>query len=143
MGAPTVLVGWDGSEHAEHALAWAARYARQTGGGLVLVHVVPPSALQPAASGLSPDLVEDERGAHEAALQDELRDAARRYELDAAIELIPSPFPAEALLEAAQRHDASLMCLGARGKGAVATLLLGSVADRVARHSELPVVLVR
>jgi nucleotide-binding universal stress UspA family protein len=142
MGA-TILVGWDGSEHAEHALAWAAQHARQTGGWLVLVHVVHPGALQPAASGLSPDLVEDQRGAMESALQDELRDAARRHDPEAVIEVIPASSPAEALLEAAVRHDASLLCLGARGKGAVARLLLGSVADQIARRSEIPVVLVR
>jgi nucleotide-binding universal stress UspA family protein len=128
-GAPTLLVGWDGSEHAEHALAWAASHARRTGGWTVLVHVVSPS--------------EDLSAERARALQDELRDAARRHELEAQLEVVVASSPAEALLLAARRHDASMVCLGARGKGAVAGLLLGSVAERLAGHSELPVVLIR
>jgi nucleotide-binding universal stress UspA family protein len=47
-----------------------------------------------------------------------------------------------ALVEEAASWPADLVVLGARGRGAVERLLLGSVADGVARRTTIPVLLV-
>jgi nucleotide-binding universal stress UspA family protein len=49
--------------------------------------------------------------------------------------------PATILLEAAE--SASLLVMGARGRGAISSLLLGSVSHAVARQAHCPVVIVR
>ena len=53
----------------------------------------------------------------------------------------PHRQPAPRLLEVAE--DAALVVLGNRGRGGFASLLLGSVSQRVATHAPCPVVIVR
>jgi nucleotide-binding universal stress UspA family protein len=50
--------------------------------------------------------------------------------------------PAEQLLALAQRVGADLMVLGARSRGALNRVLLGSVATAVSERSKIPVLLV-
>jgi nucleotide-binding universal stress UspA family protein len=51
--------------------------------------------------------------------------------------------PADEIIELAHRHKADLVVTGAKGKGAVARLLLGSVSTRLIQHSRCSVLLVR
>jgi len=51
--------------------------------------------------------------------------------------------PAEAILDAAKRHDASVIVLGWRGHGAFERLLAGSVSRAVASRAPCPVLVAR
>jgi len=51
--------------------------------------------------------------------------------------------PAEEILRAAEQEPADLIVLGSRGLSAIAQLILGSVATRVARHAPCSVLIVR
>jgi len=48
---------------------------------------------------------------------------------------------ARALLNAAEAHDATMLCLGLSGKGRMARLLEGDVPARVVRTAQIPVLL--
>jgi len=50
--------------------------------------------------------------------------------------------PWRTILDVAEEIDASLIVLGARGLGAVQSLLLGSVSNAVVHHSQRPVLVV-
>jgi nucleotide-binding universal stress UspA family protein len=54
-----------------------------------------------------------------------------------------SPSPASAIVDYANGHGIDLIVLGTHGRGAVAHMLLGSVAERVARTATCPVLVVR
>jgi nucleotide-binding universal stress UspA family protein len=51
--------------------------------------------------------------------------------------------PAREIVEHAKRCGADLVCMGTHGRGGLNRLLLGSVAERVVRASEVPVLTVR
>ncbi len=51
--------------------------------------------------------------------------------------------PAAEIVQAAEEHRTDLIVLGSHGRSAVARFLLGSVAERVARHAPCSVLLVR
>lgn len=51
--------------------------------------------------------------------------------------------PAHEIVEYADRSDADVICMGTHGRGGINRLLLGSVAERVVRASEVPVLTVR
>ncbi len=51
--------------------------------------------------------------------------------------------PAEEVLRAAEEAPFDMIVVGSRGLGAVARFLLGSVAERVARHARCPVLVAR
>ena len=51
--------------------------------------------------------------------------------------------PAMAILDAAQMHGADLIALATHGRSGLARLLIGSVADKVRRGADMPVLLYR
>jgi nucleotide-binding universal stress UspA family protein len=51
--------------------------------------------------------------------------------------------PAEEIMKVASKHRADLIVMGAKGLGAIARFLLGSVSTRVVQHSSCSVLVVR
>jgi len=51
--------------------------------------------------------------------------------------------PAEEIMKVASKHHANLIVMGAKGLGAIARFLLGSVSTRVVQHSSCSVLVVR
>ena len=51
--------------------------------------------------------------------------------------------PAEKVLEVCRRHDIDLIAMSTHGRSGIGRWLLGSIADKVVRHSEKPVLLLR
>ena len=56
--------------------------------------------------------------------------------------LIVEGIPEDAIREAAQKYKANLIVLGTHGRTGIEHFLIGSVAEKVIRHSELPVFIV-
>lgn len=56
---------------------------------------------------------------------------------------IASGEPAPVLLDLARRHGCDAIIMGARGRGALRSALLGSVSQRVMHEAELPVTVVK
>ncbi|OZM77214.1 universal stress protein [Pseudonocardia sp. MH-G8] len=134
---PTVVVGIDGSDEAEAAVHWAVRHAQVTGAAVRAVAVWD----QPVQFGdgvpLPAEEFEAEARAWLTAALPELRAAEPGAEVDTRLE---RGDPATVLLGLAR--DADLLVLGNHGRGAVAGVLLGSVAQRCAQRARCPVVLV-
>lgn len=115
-----VVAGVDGSEHATRALRWAADQADLEGRSLALV-AVGESAVQSLTDAMA---------------------AARALHPDLEVRaLAASGDPRQVLMDASDR--AHLLVLGSRGRGAVASLLLGSVSSAVSAHAGCPVVVCR
>jgi len=51
--------------------------------------------------------------------------------------------PADKILEVCRRHDIDLIAMSTHGRSGIGRWLLGSVAEKVVRHSEIPVLLLR
>jgi nucleotide-binding universal stress UspA family protein len=51
--------------------------------------------------------------------------------------------PATKILEVSRRHDIDLIAMSTHGRSGIGRWLLGSVAEKVVRHSETPVLLLR
>lgn len=137
-----VLVGHDGSEHAQEALQWAADLASRAGYPLHVlrawkVTTAPrPATLEP---GYIPPLEDFEK-----AVREELEAHVAAAGLDPALSVtchVTHGTPARGLIESAVRAD--LLVVGARGLGGFAGLVLGSVSDQCVRHAPCPVTVVR
>jgi nucleotide-binding universal stress UspA family protein len=81
--------------------------------------------------------------AAEATRVDALISDADRVGLRAQGVVVTSHVPAFAIVEYAKGHDVDLIVMGTHGRGAVAHLLMGSVAERVVRIAACPVLTVR
>ncbi|CUR57242.1 putative UspA domain protein [metagenome] len=144
--AGSIVVGVDGSAYAEAALIWAVDQAALENRPLTLVHAVEPIGFM--ASGTYAG-----GGIDYGALLDQTRTAARQVLHAAkahALEAQPGLEVHELLSYADARtalldlsHHAAMIVLGSRGRGPVASLLLGSVSVSVAKHAACPVVVRR
>ena len=143
MPAPGgIVVGVDGSASSLDAVTWAADQAAQDHRSLALVHAYTlDRMLWVDSMGVDRDIVkvmaEDGRRLLLAAA-----DHAHRTQPD--LEVHEWLFHADArsaLLEASR--DAAMLVVGSRGRGPVASLLLGSVGVALVRHAVCPTVVRR
>lgn len=145
-----ILVAYDGSACADLALREAARLALEGGRVVVLAVAETPSLPRRAAKGQ--DLDEGQAGF--AATEKGrviLEQASRRL---AAQDITPELMLvdlteqrdgniARTILEEAQGMSADLIVMGTHGRQGFKRFLLGSVAERVVRESNCPVLLLR
>lgn len=139
----TIVVGVDGSAESDLAVRWAAEQAALEGRAVSLVHGVGlGNGGWGDFYGLGNQSVIEARRSQ----GQDLLDAAEILSHNIAPEARTRTFleladPRLALLELAER--AALVVVGARGKGPVARLLLGSVSMALTRHAPCPVVVLR
>lgn len=141
-----ILVPVDGSGTSEHALQKALELACEQGARLRLVHVVDEVNLNMEGVYLTDEFAEAARQAG--------RDLLAKAEASArAAGVEPESCmleldrlgarTAEIIVEEAARWPADLIVIGTHGRRGVSHLLLGSVAERLVRIADTPVLLIR
>ncbi|HEY8625409.1 MAG TPA: universal stress protein [Solirubrobacteraceae bacterium] len=135
----SILVAWDGSEHAKRALTEAVDIARTQDARLTLLTVAAPIHIWPGP--YAPPISEADlaRAAEQIAAEGEA--------------LVPEGIPVSArtaaghpgteLLNRAAAAGHDLIVMGSRGRGAVRSAVLGSVSHFVLNHASIPVLIVR
>ena len=151
-----ILVPVDFSDATGPVTSRAVDLAEALGAHLILLHVLTPtlemlaygSAGVPAAAtdGLDyvamPDLQAAER--HQMQLRekfDNLHAEIRTRHPNVDARLLDG-VPGEQIIQEAKRDRCDMIVIGSHGHGAVYQLLVGSVTDRVLRHSPCPVLVV-
>jgi nucleotide-binding universal stress UspA family protein len=135
-----LLVPLDGSLEAEDALPLAAHIARRTGGTLSLVHAV--SCASPSNAGIFAAEM------HHALIREAKEDLERLAQTDLLAEIplhmeVLTEGPAQAILSYAQSQHIDLIVLCSHGSTGFKRWTLGSVAQYIARHSPVPVVILQ
>ncbi|HQE19706.1 MAG TPA: universal stress protein [Aggregatilineales bacterium] len=139
-----ILVATDFSGHARHAATRAARLAHDTRSALTLVHILPAPPVTKIREWLGASSAREQKVCDAARRQ--LRQLAseltsvRRVEFD--IEAAAGSAPDE-IVRAAERVDARLLVLGARGAGFLRRLVLGTTSQRLVRRTDRPLLVVR
>ena len=139
-----MVVGVDGSDHAERALRWCAEHAAAFGAEVVVVHVVEMLGFGPRMgpySLASLPMTDAELG--------EVRDMVEhdwcKPLADAGVEfrvIVNEGLPAPVLIDIARSEDAALVVTGRRGRGGFAELVLGSTSHALTHHVDRPLVIV-
>jgi nucleotide-binding universal stress UspA family protein len=132
-----VLVGLDGSNHATGALDWAIAEAKSRSLPLHLVHALETGVTVWSPMMVVPTDLGNQRWIVEAALE-HVAKVAPEVSVTSAI----TSGPASVALEDASA-DADTIVVGARGRGVVGSILLGSTSLHVVGHARCPVVVVR
>jgi nucleotide-binding universal stress UspA family protein len=140
-----ILVATDFSEAADAALAYGRALARTFGATLHVLHVADDMYMRlggDAYSAVLPDLQQDvERQAKDRLVQLLVDDDSTPLPTESVV--ITSGTTAPAIVNYAANADIDLIVVGTHGRGAVAHLLVGSVAERVVRTARCPVLTVR
>jgi nucleotide-binding universal stress UspA family protein len=135
----TIVVGFDDTEPARHALERAAELATALHAKLVVTSVAP--LLVTVARSAGPHDPADSPAKH----VEELRDARKLLEArGVAAEYVPAEGePAETIVELAKQRGADMIVVGTRDPGVLERLLGQSVSESVARHAQCDVLIVR
>ncbi|MCC8242895.1 universal stress protein [Saccharothrix luteola] len=139
--AGPVVVGVDGSQISEGALAFAFEAADTRSVPLIAVHAWTDSVIEAAMVPLVDwDAVEtDERSL----LAERLAGWGEKYPDVVVRRVVVRDRPAHALIEQAIGTAAQLVVVGSHGRGSAAGLVLGSAGHAVLHHSPCPVAVVR
>lgn len=132
----TIVVGYDGSDTARHALTRIQRWAAPAT-GLVIVAVTPTITSPGLGVEMADESLEAEAVLREA--RERLPEAGRFASVDLRA---GAGDPAEVLIEVVRELNAELLVVGRRGRDFLTRTLLGSVADRVVKHAPCDVLVV-
>lgn len=142
-GEGAVVCGVDGSGHAVTAAQVAGRLAERLGGRLLVVHArqdLKAVVSYPGARSTTPPVTGQEDAVRRQADR-VVEEAVEAVEVDVeAIGLVEPGAPAGVLAAVADREDARLIVIAARGMGAVRAAFLGSVTTALATSATRPVV---
>jgi nucleotide-binding universal stress UspA family protein len=144
-----ILVPIDFSPASRAALELATTLARPLGASVELLHVWHPPALMPnGLLAIAPD-----RDGPPLTLEDLARERAEIGLKDAraTVQHLELPChahigvgdPAHEILELAALQHCDMIVMGTHGRSALQHLFVGSVAEKVVRHSTCPVITVR
>ena len=147
----TIVVGYDGTAPAEHALRRAADYARAFAAKVVVVSVATVEPLAdvaaPGAFGLTPYYAYAPGQVLERNEQqwEQHRERVHALFADASLEVEFAGVagePAQELIDTAEQHRARVIIVGTREPGFLERLLGGSVSQDVARRARCDVLIV-
>jgi len=137
-----ILMGIDDSKFSGDVLRAIVTQFRTENTEVRVLHVLQPSAPAPPqmAPGYAPELDDQKKPAHELVerLAKELRSAG--FKVETAVEVGDIR---ERIIDSAEGWRADLIVVGSRGRSGIQRLLLGSVAEFVARHAKCSVEIVR
>lgn len=136
-----IVVGVDGSEHSDHALAAAFEMAHVLGTPLIAANYYGMAAVSQV--GYDDGYIDwDKVRAHEKAwLEKHVQALHEKYpDVELTTESAPSS-PTRGLRT--KSADASIVVVGSRGRGIIRGALLGSVSQNLVHHAESSVLIVR
>jgi nucleotide-binding universal stress UspA family protein len=137
----TILFPTDGSEQTEGALETALDVASQYGATVHALYVVNTAGIATADPDSRRQIVETFENRSDDAVE-AVAEAAAEAGVDCTT-AVARGAPADEILDYAEDEGIDLVVMGTHGRTGLGRFLLGSVAERVARHSTMPVMLVR
>ena len=144
-----ILVPVDGSHSCLHAKIFASMLAEKFNSHVTVVHVVSHEFMHPelkAQYQLPPSIMEKVDETYLEAGKKILRNAEQLFEeagIDVDARLVKYEDPAESVLQLVKDEGYSLVVIGNRADTQSARYSLGSVTEKVARHAECPVLIVK
>ncbi|GAB6049899.1 universal stress protein [Hydrogenophilus islandicus] len=143
-----LLVPTDGSELSQAAVERAVTFAKRLEARITFFYAQPDFPLPVYGEGalIDPTTPEQFRKAAEEEAKMILNAAKERASeagVEADTDTVVSDAPAEAIIDAAERHGCDLIFIASHGRSGIAKLLLGSVTHKVLSHTKLPVLVYR
>lgn len=139
MRIKRILIPVDFSANSLHALDYAVDFAKASKAELLVISVVEPlyyAMSEFAAPAVGELLDEQRRRSRDQLTRLEASYAKRKVKLRAVLQV---GRPYQAIVDAAKRFQADLIIMATHGRTGVSHLLLGSVAERVVRIADRPV----
>ena len=141
MGVQTnILVPLDGSDLAEEAVDVAAEIAKPTGGKLTLFVAADPEAAE-ALHGFA-DAADTTRAMAADAYLNQVAARVEEQGLEVSRTSSDATSAAVEILDRAAADDITMIVMSSHGRSGIGRWLLGSISEKVARSSPVPVMIV-
>ena len=141
-----ILVATDFGEAADNALTYGRELATRFGATLHVLHVAANLSINALGAesyaAIAPQLQEELEESTRKQLDELLIDSDRSGPATKRA-ILTSSSPASAIVDYARDNNIELIVMGTHGRGALAHLIMGSVAERVVRLASCPVLTVR
>lgn len=138
-----ILATTDFSEQAKAGVSAAVELAQSLGSRVTLLYVA-EDRMPPVVVPMSDEEVRELRDSHQRHAQEELERYAGEHlggvEVDP---LVVVGRPYEQIVETARELGVDLIVMATHGYGFVGSVVFGSTAERVVRHADCPVMVVR
>jgi nucleotide-binding universal stress UspA family protein len=147
-----ILIGIDDSKYAEHAAKYGFEIARKFNAAVGLVNIVEPAMITPMTGSNDPILG---TMPNMAASQMDLLDIQKNQSAEI-VELTIKKFgrdmkvshfteygsTARGIIDCSKEFKADMIVIGTHSRSGLDRLLMGSIAEHVVRHAEVPVLVV-
>lgn len=134
-----ILLPTDGSTGTAHVTLQAIDLAEQYGATIHTIHVVDADLTHLLTESGSSNEALERRGERAVGMVERM---AESHDVTVETEILNGS-PAETILEYADEIDADIIICGTHGRSGVRRHLLGSVAERLVRHADSPVLTVK
>lgn len=141
-----ILVPTDFSEYSDKALQEAIDIAQKFNAKITLLHVVELVIHCTVDYCLDPQTITQVESESILASKKMIQDQINKFAKDKAVEIIPDirkGAPYEEILKAQEEKMIDLIVIASHGQTGIKRFLVGSVAEKVLRHSKGPVLLVK
>ena len=152
-----ILLAIDGSKHSLNAAKKAAEFAKALGGEVTVLNVLSQELM---ASYIVEDWGFQLASEHKERMKrniealdedvekvsgkvfEEIESVFKEYDLEIK-KIISRGNPAEKIKEIAEKDEYDLIVMGSRGVGGIKGMMLGSVSNRVAQTTKIPILIVK
>jgi nucleotide-binding universal stress UspA family protein len=149
-----VLVAFDGSEQAKHAINYAADLSDSSKGVLVVVTVVPRVTLPvfpdegfgsiPISAAQDFGEYQDQmKTMYQKSQEEVLKEIKERFPMLTTETVILEGRPSSTIVEQAEKNQVDLIVMGSRGIGGISGWILGSTSRRVVESCTKPVLIIK
>jgi nucleotide-binding universal stress UspA family protein len=153
MTIKKILIGIDDSKYAEHATEYGFDIARKFNAAIGLVNIVEPAIMPPMAASADPiigmpmqgtgfeemEMLDIQKNQSENIVDRFIKKFAGDLQVTHFTEYGPT---ADGIISCSKEFGADLIVLGTHSRTGFDRLIMGSVAEHVVRHSEIPVLVV-
>lgn len=137
-----ILIATDGSNLSKEAENQGLELAKKVGGTVTVLYVedinIPSAMVGPYALAVEENIEEIQNRGKE--IVDAVKKKGKKMGI-AVITMLLKGHPAEEIINQAHKFD--IVIVGSLGRSGLAHLLIGSVAEKVVRHSSVPVLVVK
>ena len=140
-GYEEVMIPTDGSDAASIAIDHGLEIAKRAGARVHAVNIVDVGAITLTTNTSAPTELVERFEAEGERVTEAIADRATKAGLDVTTS-VHEGLPASDLLAYANEHEVDLITMGTTGRTGLNRYLLGSTAERVIRHAEMPVLAV-